>query len=207
VTRTRVLLVAALALVAAVALSLLAVDVLHRESSLESGDVRYSAGPSTKDVWHAAEVMPLGTARALLGVDDDLSYRHAVLLFQRARPRLSVSMLFDLSPARAEAEERLTRAVAEEHDPTRKSQLVNLLGTLAVAPGASDNPRSGSILDDGAAMFRTAIDLDPSNDDAKANLELVLRVRERQQPQQRGSGHRQPQKSLRAGLGRAGSGY
>jgi hypothetical protein len=207
VKRVRGLVLAALALGVAVVLSLLAVDVLHRESSFAAGDARYAAGPSARDLWHASEALPFGAARTVLGVDDDLEYRRALLIFERARPRVNILTQFDLPPARAQAEAEVSAAASHEQDPVRKSQLVNLLGALALARAAADTPQSPSILQESAGIFRSAIALDPNNEDAKANLELVLRVRQDQRREERSNSGRPPKSSSRVGLSETGSGY
>src|SRR5262249_31646190 len=130
-TQARALALAAVALVAAVFLAPLGVDVLHREGSLASGDVRYDLNPGEKGLWHASEILPFGVTRSVLGVGDDLRYRKAARLFLRAQPRDSLSV--GLAPARAQAQGALEDAIAAENDAWRKSQLINMLGVVSVA--------------------------------------------------------------------------
>jgi hypothetical protein len=206
VTQTRALGIAAGALALAAVLALLAVDVLHRESALASGDVRYAAGPGQRDPWQASQILPFGSARALLGVNDDLRYRRAVRLFRLSRPRRA-ALTIGLAPARAEAEAALVSAVAEESNTVRRSELLNLLGVLALARAAADALANPEGLKASVSIFRSALDADPENADAKVNLELVLRATRRQQRTQgrRSTGH--PPRGSRAGLGSTGRGY
>ena len=206
-TRTRAFLLAALALALAVVFSLLAVDVIHRERALAAGDVRFAAGTSPQDLWRASEIMPLGAARTMLGVDDDLDYREAMRLFKLARPRDDVVGQFNLPANRAQAEDAISRISGTEEDAGRRSQLVNLLGVLALSRAAPDLAQSPSLLDEAAATFRLALRDDPENEDAKANLELVLRVKRDQQRQQSGDGARPGNDASRVGLSDTGSGY
>jgi hypothetical protein len=186
--------------------ALVAVDVLHREDSMAAGDARYAAGPSQKDLWEASEIVPLGTAVKVLGVSDDLEYRRALRLYRLSQPRTSTLVRVGLSPVRAHAEAEVTEAAAHEDDPVRRAELVNLLGVLSVARAATDPGQSGEVLQEAASAFRQAMRLDPSNANAKANLELVMRVRREQQRTPGGRGGRPPQAS-RVGLGDSGTGY
>src|SRR5581483_4028108 len=52
-------------------------------SSLRAGDIALSEGGTPS--WRPQELAPLGLARRLLGVDDDLAFRRALALFRRAR--------------------------------------------------------------------------------------------------------------------------
>jgi hypothetical protein len=198
---------AAAALAFAVLLSLLAVDVIHRDQALSDGDVRFSSGPSTTDLWAAKEILPFRPTRSLLGVDDDLEYRHAVDLFRLSRPRASVIGQFNLPPVRAEAEDAIAGAAAGEGDPQRRARLLNMLGVLALARVGADPAQSPSILSESVGVFRSALSLDPANDDAAANLELVLRIQRAAAPPRQRPGGRQQGRSSRAGNATPGSGY
>src|SRR5262249_36938194 len=181
-TNARALVLSAAALAAAAVLALLAVDVLHAHESLAAGDVRYAAGPGQRDLWSSSSIVPFHAARRLLGIDDDLAYRRAIRLFRLSAPRTPSLARFSLAPIRAEAEAALTAAAARETDRTRRSELVNMLGVLTVARAAGDALSSPEAMRNSVTLFRRAIRLDPSNADAKTNLELVLRVRrDRQQ--------------------------
>ncbi len=205
-TQARALALAAVALALAAFLALLAIDVLHREDSLASGDVRYDINPGESGLWQASEILPFGTARSVLGVDDDLRYRNAARLLLLAQPRASISI--GLAPARAQAQGALEDAIAAEPDARRKSQLINMLGVIAINNAASAFVTDRSVLNESIATFRRALRVDSANLDAKANLELVLRVLERQQRQQRRShGSRRRRSGSRAGVSATGSGY
>jgi hypothetical protein len=205
-TQPRALAFAAVALALAAGLALLAVDVLHRDDSLAAGDVRYALNPGDKHLWHASEILPFGAARTALGVDDDLRYRNAVRLFLLGQPRASIGL--GLAPARAQAQGALEAAIAAESDAERKSALINMVGVIAVSNAASALLTDPSAVNESISAFRRAIEADPGNINAKANLELVLRVLERQQRQrQHRRGALQRRTGSRAGLGAAGRGY
>ena len=118
--------------------------------------------------------MPLGAARRLLGVDADLAYREAFRLYRAAS---TAAPYYDNSVLRrarqAEAEIALAR-VEQADEGARASRAANLLGVLALnspAPIAVGQPDP---VDRALDEFRNAIRLDPGNQDAKFNLELLL---------------------------------
>ena len=206
-SRVRGLALAALALALAVVFSLLAVDVIHRERAMGAGDVRFGAGSSPRDLWRASEIVPMGTVRTMLAVDDDLDYREAMRLFKLARPRDQGVAQLNLPANRAQAEDVISRIAETEENDDRRSQLVNLLGVLALSRAAPDIAQSPELLDEAAATFKLALKDDPENEDAKANLELVLRVKRDQERQQSGEGAGPGRNKSKVGLSDTGSGY
>jgi len=205
-TQGRALALAAGALALAAVLALFAVDVLHRESSLAAGDLRYDLNPGQKHLWRAAEILPFGAARSVLGVDDDLRYRRSVRLFLLSQPRTAVAL--GLAPARAQAEGALEEAIAAEGNTRHKSDLINMLGVLAVSSAASALLADPNAVHQSVSAFTRALQVDPANADAKSNLELVLRVLQRQQHQrQRERGAVRPRRGSKAGVAASGRGY
>ena len=164
---------AALALVAlAVLLALAARDVLSWRYALSRGDARLRSAPAFAR-WHAAALLPGDPARSVLGLDDDLALRRAVraYLVAEATPRG-----FDGGVAQARsrsaAEVVLTDLVARGA-PAAASQAGDLFGVLVAKGGRT----SGGISADDRAReaFEAAVRRDPTNTDAKYNLELLLR--------------------------------
>jgi hypothetical protein len=207
-TQGRALALASVALAVAVFLGLLAVDVLHRKDSLASGDLHFDVYryPGQSDPWKASEIIPFGAARALLGVGDELRYRNADWLYVLSQPGALATI--GLAPERAQAQGALEDAIASEHDARRKSELMNMLGIVAVNLSASSLIGDPNAVRQSVADFRSAIRVDPANADAKSNLELVLRVLDRQRRQSAAAhGSVQPRKGPKAGLGTSGSGY
>jgi hypothetical protein len=205
----RWLLVAAavLAVPVAIALVVVAVDVLRVSNAVARDDVRFQARPSIPaGLWESAGFLPGGVARRAVGLDDDLRYRRAVWLYARVEPgRVYVS-----TPAgdalRASAESKLIDASRAESDGHRRSQLLNMLGLIALDRYAGDPTDRINIVRSAIGSFQAAIKADPDNDDAKFNLELVLRNFAAEQAP--GS---QPDRGVNrgrlSGLGRSGSGY
>jgi hypothetical protein len=162
---------AALAAVAAI-LALLASDVRAWHERIETGDLAYSTGAAAPQ-WRVDGSLPLGAARRLLGIDDDLAYREAFRLY-RAR---NAAVTFDNSGTRrtlqAEAEIALAR-VEQADEGERASRAANLLGVLALNGPAAVAVGQPDPVDRALAEFRNAIRLDPGNEDAMFNLELLL---------------------------------
>ena len=76
--------VAALVLAAAVLVAL-AADVLRWDRQIRDGDIAYGTGAAAS--WEPNTLLPRGVSSSLLGVEDDLAYRHAVDRFWRSKPR------------------------------------------------------------------------------------------------------------------------
>jgi len=143
-------------------------------SSLRAGDIALSEGGTPS--WRPQELAPLGLARRLLGVDDDLAFRRALALFRRARTGIpSFDNGLQGTALRVEAETELARAIRNDADTRRASVAANLLGVLSVldatSPAGSQTPIERSIFE-----FQDAIHLDPANEQAKTNLELLYQL-------------------------------
>jgi hypothetical protein len=166
-------LLAAVALVvAAVLVALLAADVRSWPEALSSGDAVYAASPSSatwKPPTHLGNL-----SRSVLGVTADVEYRRALRLFRlSAGQQLRIDNALDVSTARGQAQDALGR-VARDSNAKRASQARTLLGVLAftaVGEGGGPAQLSQAVLD-----FDDAIRIDPSNESAKYDLELLLRL-------------------------------
>jgi hypothetical protein len=174
--RRRALLVVAavLCLCAAAAASLLATDVGAWRSALRAGDAEAAAGPAATTVPTADELLPFHAARNLLGLDDDLAFRRALVLFHEGYTGIpSHDQSSAGTEARAEAEATLERIVRTEGDGARASAAANLLGVLELVDASSGSSLGGSV-DRAIVELQNAVRLDPGDADAKANLELAL---------------------------------
>jgi len=158
--------------VAAVVITVLAVDVRTAHRALRDGDAVYAASPARAS-WHA-EPMLGGLARSLLGVDDDVRVREALQLATAARGlRLTLNNGVAVETLRARAQDALARVVTSS-DQATASQAHTLLGILAFSSSANGTDQSS--VDAALAAFADAIRADPSNADAKFDLELLLRL-------------------------------
>lgn len=158
----------------AVVLGLLAVDVARYRDALQAGDVRYRVSPSDDDLWSTSELTRFGARTKLLGVEDDVDFRLAVRAMRLAR--LDDETVSDPTIAllRTEAQALLEAVASGDSDLARRSRAANLLGALGLARFPSETQDRAGLAQSIASNLRLAIELDPSNDDAKYNLELTL---------------------------------
>lgn len=166
--------VSVLCLAGAGVAAMLATDVRAWQSALRADDARAVTRPGDALPRGAEEILPFHAARDLLGLQDDLSLRRALVLFRAGYTGIpSRDQSTAGTAARAGAEAALERVVHAESDPRRASTAANLLGVLelvdASAAGSGSAPIGRAIVE-----FQNAIRLDPSDDDAKANLELAM---------------------------------
>ena len=172
-------LLAALAAAAAgVLLLLFAVDVHRWQSRLQTDDAAYRIAPRRPQLWQAATILPASLSHDVLGLRNDLAYRRALDLFRRgnARKQIALAKQRELD-ARAEATVALSGLPASDPDAGRRSQALTLLGVLDLLIPTAEKPgqRLASQLR-AASEFTSAIGADPSNADAKFDLELALRL-------------------------------
>jgi len=165
---------AALCLALAAIAALAARDAGAWGSSLRAGDV--AATQPGEPSWTPDQLAPFGLARHLLGIGDDLAFRRAVAAFHRARTGIpSFDNGLQGTALRVEAEAELAREIRNDSNGPRSSAAANLLGVLTVidatSPAGSQTPIERSIFE-----FEDAIHLDPGNEQAKTNLELLYQL-------------------------------
>lgn len=168
---------AAVCLALAAMLTLLAADVSRWDHALRAGDVRYRGNPGDRDLWNPTALVPLGTARTVLGVDDDLAFRQAVRALRLSRLEETETPDTKLALQRADAEARLEAIGARDGDPARRSRAKTLLGVLHLATRVADAEEQAAALKVAVVNLQEAIALDPENSDAKFNLEFALQQR------------------------------
>ena len=202
----------ALCLLLAVGLGLLALDVANSRSALSQGDVEYRITPAKTGLWRARTVVPFDLAVSLLGAEDDIDMRRAVRSVRLARlddPTVSVSDP-RIALLRNDAQARLDAIVGSAKDPRQRSRAAELLGVVGLARLVSETQDRVALLGATVANLQLAIALDPSNDEAKYNLELALQ-RSRGIQLTEGAGGQNPSPggsgSSGAGAGDPGTGY
>jgi hypothetical protein len=175
--------VAALVLAAiAVFLVLLARDSWHWGRAFRDGDARAEVRPASADMWRIEPTLPAGIVRGILGIDDDLEFRQTAMNAIQLAAQGATAFNLD---QRILAETSLARIVRNDGNRTRASIAADYLGVLlfqdrlspkqAINPYAKSSGQQGPSPEQKAtAEFVTAIQLDPSNADAKANLEAML---------------------------------
>jgi hypothetical protein len=195
---------AAALLALAVLVALLAADVRSWQDSLETGDAVYAATPSRAD-WTPRTRLG-GAAEKLLGTQDDVSLRRALAQFRATvGVRARLDNVLEVQTARARAEDALAQA-ARRGDRGRAAQARTLLGILTFGSAArgSDQTRIEAAQSD----FADAVRADPSNDDAKYDLELLYRLTAAQGVRPgKGTGGATGRAGRRGGGGTPGRGY
>ena len=176
--RHRLLVFALVCALVAAALALLATDVAAWRSTVSRDDLRFRALPTHMGLWRPATTLPGDPASALIGTSSTMSWRRSLQAFWYARIGSNPEVRMDAPTLRATAQDALLAQLAAAPTAQQRSTAANLLGVLVVttpAPG-SDQDVIAQILKRAANYFQQSIELDPTNLDAKQNLELVLRI-------------------------------
>lgn len=184
----------------------LAHDIRSWETAIELGDARF-AGQAVDARWQASTWLPGDVGAGTLALADDLALRRAEQAFAAARAA-PAGFGSDRRSARLRAEAELALSdVVATGSRVQASRAGNLLGILA---GTSDGVDVAAAGDQRASeTFDAAIRADPTNTDAKYNLELLLRrIRVVGSREGAGGGSGDLGDSLAgAGAGTPGSGY
>jgi hypothetical protein len=208
--RERIALVAAVvAIPVAIVLVVLAVDVLRTPGWISDDDARFQNAPvRSGGLWNEPGILATRARITALGLDDDLAYRRTVSLFERLQPGQADQSVDPAQESKwANLQFDLTTQSRENPDVHRRSELQNLMGVVLLARYLYASPdERNTLLTNAIGSFRTAVELDQGNEDAKLNLELALRAYSpilfpSNAPD---TGGAQGEKS---GHGRAGSGY
>lgn len=163
------------ALAAAVTVALVAEDVRRWPDRLERGDVAFASSYVVDvDPWVVSDSLPLRPGEDLLAVQDDLKLRRALQLVRRLRRTVNRG---PGNPAWVQDVRRAQRILAEieddDPDDRRRSAAANVLGYVYFE--SSQTSGAGGLATRAALdSFRHAVLLDPDNDDAKYNLELLM---------------------------------
>jgi hypothetical protein len=198
----------------AVLLVVFAVDVLRWQRALGAADVAFDATPRSgaQDRWAVDGVLPSSLEKLALRVDDDLEYRDAIQLFARVEPGHVQIFGPQLENLYGTAQVEVGRIGRVDPDAARRSRALNLSGVFQVGRQTSpsnqvtDSAERLAVLREAIGLFQAAVRLDDANEDAKLNLELVLRdagaaVLSGDVPNGNAA------EGERSGAGRAGSGY
>ena len=194
-------------LAGAVFLAALAVDVLRWRGHLEEADMRFAAQTGDAGMWEPDGWFG-GMPRELLAVEDDLAFRGAVQHFRLSRPREPARTLDDVA-RRSEAEAELARVGRLDASAARRSQAAILRGALALEEARPGGEQAGLFLRRSFVAFRDAVRLDPTNENAKLDLELVVQLMQTvgQDEGDATGGRRGSVQASGAGAATSGSGY
>jgi hypothetical protein len=154
---------------------LFAHDVRAWQGALTQSDVHFRAQRSRVGLWRSPAVLPGDPARSALGLDDALSYRRALQLYWLQHGGASTGGQADLAATRVAAETLLQRLMTSAATPEERSNAANLLGVMTVNAPENSATQKEEIAT-ATRYFQQAVIADPTNYDAKINLELLLRV-------------------------------
>lgn len=198
---------AILVLLAAAALVVFAVDVLRWDRQLAQQDLRFQAVPEQARYSKPSGLLPLDLVEKALAGGDDFTFRRQLQAFLRVRPGAAADAI-EFEQLRGQAQLELARLSRVDPDPRRRSRAANMIGVLALDPQLAPTVQEDftTLVRGAIDAFRSAVEIDPSNADAKRNLELALRIPGTASlPPNAPSGSRDVGKT--AGLGTPGSGY
>jgi hypothetical protein len=200
---------AAACLALAAVFVLVALDATRWRSAFPDDDVRYRATPA-RTLWHPSTRMPGDPARVVLGVGDDVRFREAVQALRQGRLEVGFTSDPALVLPRAEAQSRLAKVAQSDPSAERRSRAIGLLGVISFAASLYESRGQAALVAEAVSDFQAAIVLDPSNEEAKANLEQALQ-RRRALAALAGAGATDPapggEGSRGAGAANTGSGY
>ncbi|MBV8065216.1 MAG: hypothetical protein JOY73_06815 [Actinobacteria bacterium] len=162
----------------AVLLVLFAFDARAWQSSVRRDDIRFRALPDHVRLWRPATILPFDPAGTVLGTSDTMAFRRALQSFWYVHVGANPDLRADLPTLRAKAQQELLTLTSKAKTPGERSDAANLLGVLVITtpvPTQSDQAVD-LVLKNSIKYFQQAITLDPTDTDAKENLELVLRI-------------------------------
>jgi hypothetical protein len=166
------LLAALTLLVLAAFAALLAHDLRGWSAGVHAGDVTFAQSPRAAS-WSASTLLPGDPARSVLALSPQLAFRAAARSFDTV---VNLGNGFDNgfseSRKRSALESRLD-ALSRGPDVHVDSEAENLLGILEFTDSKQRGPSTPTPVDRSLASFQAAVRLDPSNEDAKRNLEWL----------------------------------
>ena len=148
----------------------------------------------------------------MLGLDDDLALRRAIERVPARAPAVDVLQPERRPAGGSKARAQIALAAVEREAPRARDRSIaaNLIGVLAFQEARGDPIHAAEAIQRAAQAFRRAILADGANEDAKSNLELILRPASRRTAQlrrQQSGVSRQRTRRTAPGAGRGGSGY
>jgi hypothetical protein len=177
--RHRTLAAALVCVLLAVVLALLAADVAAWRSTVARDDLRFRALPAHPGLWRPQTRLPLDPAAKIIGTGSAVSWRRSLQWFWFTHINGNPDEHMDTPTLRAETQDKLLEQLASAPTAAQRSSAANLLGVLVATtrvPGGNDRSVISQLLKRSTAYFQQSIEIDPSNGDAKQNLELVLRL-------------------------------
>jgi hypothetical protein len=172
--RWRRLVLAAVLLVLAVFAVLLASDLRSWRGAVAAGDTRFAQQPVTAR-WAASTVLPGDPAERILGLGNQLAFRRAMKSFLKVvAAGNGLDNGYSETAARGDLEGQLT-SIARTSYRREAAEADNLLGILAFEDSQQTGPAAAAPVERSESDFAAAVQADPTYEDAKFNLELLLR--------------------------------
>jgi hypothetical protein len=188
----------------------LADDVRSWRDTLRDDAVAYSVAPGQKQRLTAPTALPAGVAGQLLRVERDREWLEALRVFTRADEATRNVASFDRAEyALLNAGRAVLGRMTQDPDPARASQAYDLLAVLVYRESSSSGVVDQGLVREAVTDLQNAVRLDGTNEDAEANLELLLRIvtAPRQEQQQRAIGRRETKNRKGGYGGTQGTGY
>jgi hypothetical protein len=161
----------------AIVLTVLAIDVLRTPGQVTDDDHRFETAPMrVGGLWNVGYLPREGTER-LLGLEDDFLFRDLSGMYLKIEPgKIDYQGFPERESLRAKVQFELTRLSREPGDPEWQSRLLTLYGVMNLDSRPLDDREREAMIQKSVSAFRNAIELDPSNVDAKTNLEAALSI-------------------------------
>jgi hypothetical protein len=165
---------AAVALVVvAVVVALLALDLSNWRNAVRNGDSRFATDPAGAS-WQISPKLPFKAAETVLGISNQIAYRQLAQSFVAVNASGNgVDNGYSESRTRGALEAELTQ-LAPSLRPVLESEAENLLGILAFSDSQQNGPEGAAPVSRSVAAFEAAVQIDPRDEQAKYNLELLL---------------------------------
>ena len=177
-TRARPILRRALPIVGLLVLSVLAAlvarDAAAVQRAFDRSDLAFEAQPAAERLWKIDARMPF--VEQGLAIEDDLLYRRALRAFAVDARRAENPYDFSRPAFRAEAQATLGSAERSELAAALRSKAASLQGVLTFDESIADPINGSALVGRSLADFTRAVTIDPTNEEAKYNLEFVLRL-------------------------------
>ena len=165
----------AVLIVLATLAALVARDAAALQPGLDGSDLAVKAQPAAERLWKIDTRLPY--AKDALGVEDDLLYRRALRAFAVDARRADNPYDFDRPAFRAEAQATLGSVErTRELSPAQRSKAATLQGVLTFDEATADPINGPALIRRALGDFERAVKIDPTNEEAKYNLEFLLRV-------------------------------
>jgi hypothetical protein len=176
--RARPILLKALPIAGLVALALLAGlaarDAAAVQRAFDRSDLAFEAQPAAERLWKIETRLPL--LKRAFGIEDDLVYRRALRAFAVDARRGANPYDFARPAFRAEAQATLGSAERSDLAAPLRSKAAVLQGVLTFEEANNDPVNGPALIRNTLGHFTRAVRIDPSNEDAKYNLEFLLRL-------------------------------